>query len=161
MMISKSKQNVLSLLAKATMGLARLPPATLIEVEECEQHLGRSLPSEIRDFYLTITNGLFFGRLKILPIKSSKNLKKTGDSIVRNNDQKYSIWFNGDITVINEFTVFATEESLRCFCFKNSEPNDSVWMWELNQSEVEELDYTFYQWLEESLLQESDFLRFS
>ncbi|MEN9847653.1 MAG: hypothetical protein RL368_393, partial [Pseudomonadota bacterium] len=35
MMISKSKQNVLSLLAKATMGLAKLPPATLSEVEEC------------------------------------------------------------------------------------------------------------------------------
>lgn len=113
-----SKENVLILKSKATMGLAKLPVATLEEITSTETEISRPLPGTLKDFYETVSNGLRFGRLQILPVKSASNLKKTGDSIARRNDIRHSIWFNNDAGTFAEFLVFAIENSYRCFAFK-------------------------------------------
>ena len=153
-----SKANALDLMSKATMGLAKLPVATSSELAAAEAEIGRPLPGSLRDFYETVSNGLRFGRLQILPVKSSANLKKTGDSIARNNDIRHSIGFNSDAETFAEFLVFAVEESYRCFAFKGD--SEYVWEWALGDGQMKELDYSFWDWLEESLRQEHALLRF-
>ncbi|AVR97287.1 SMI1/KNR4 family protein [Pseudoduganella armeniaca] len=153
-----SKENALTLMSKATMGLSKLPVATLKEIESTEIEIARRLPDSLKDFYETASNGLRFGRLQILPVKSSTNLRKTGDSIARQNDIRHSIWFNNDAATFAEFLIFATENSQRCFAFKRD--SEYVWEWKQDEGQVVELDYSFWDWLEESLHQERDLLRF-
>lgn len=153
-----TKENTLSLISKATMGLAKLPAATPEEIAATEAEIARQIPGALKDFYETVSNGLRFGRLQILPVKSASNLKKTGDSIARQNDIRHSVWFNDDAGTFAEFLVFATENSHRCFAFKRD--SDYVWEWTLDEGQVVELDYGFWDWLEESLRQEQDLLRF-
>lgn len=58
-----SKENALILMSKATMGLAKLPVATLEEITSTETEIARPLPGTLKDFYETVSNGLRFGRL--------------------------------------------------------------------------------------------------
>jgi hypothetical protein len=153
-----TKENALTLMSKATMGLAKLPVATPEEIASTEAEIARPLPGTLKDFYETVSNGLRFGRLQILPVKSASNLKRTGDSIARHNDIRHSIWFNNDAGTFAEFLVFATENSHRCFAFKRD--SEYVWEWTLDEGQVVELDFGFWDWLEESLRQERDLLRF-
>jgi len=153
-----SKDNALALMSRATMGLAKLPVATPEEIAAAEAEIARPLPDALKDFYRTASNGLRFGRLQILPVKSASNLKKTGDSIVRQNDVRHSTWFNNDADTFAEFLVFATEHAHRCFAFKRDA--DHIWEWTLDGDQVVELDYGFWAWLEESLRQEGELLRF-
>lgn len=152
------KSRVLDLLARASMGISKLPPASIEEVAESEKEMGRPIPDDLKDFYLTVSNGLVFGRIRILPVKSKGNLKKTADSIARHNDKKYSTWFNGDENTLSEFLVFAVEESHSCFSY--SKGGDFIWYWSIDKDEVVELDFQFYDCLEETLMQEGEFLRF-
>ena len=153
-----TKQSVIDLISRATMGVSKLPPATEAELTATELILGRSIPSELRYFLSSISNGLNFGDLRLLPVKSQTNLKKTGDSIARNNDQSASIWFNGDISTFNEFLVFCIQESHTCYCLKRY--SEYVWIWSIDSEEAEELDYDFWSWMYESLMQEGHLLRF-
>lgn len=141
------------------MGLAKLPVATAGEVATAEAELRQPLPDALKDFYESVSNGLKFGRLQILPVKSISNLKKTAESISRHNDIRYSDWFNGDPATFAEFLVFAIENSSRCFAFKRG--SDCVWEWVQDEEQVVELDHQFWDWLVESLRQERHLLRFT
>jgi len=150
------KNESINIIKNAEIGISKLPPATCQEVSESEIAMQKSIPSDLSYFYLNISNGIEFGRLRIIPVLSINNLKKTGDSIVRNNSLNHSIWFNNDEASINEFLVFCTEGSHRCFAFKNN--SEFIWQWNRGDERVVELDYTFWSWLHESLMQEKYYL---
>lgn len=153
-----SKQSVLDLIARATMGVSKLPPATEDELLVTESSLGRPIPNQLRDFLSSISNGLKFGGLRILPAQSKCNVKKTADSIARNNEMSNTNWFYDDPLTFAEFLVFGVEESHTCYCFKKN--SAFVWVWSTDSDKVEELDYEFWPWLYEAMMQEGNLLRF-
>jgi len=57
---------------------------------------------------------------------------------------------------IREFLVFCAESSHTCFAFKRN--SEFIWQWNRSQGHVVELDYKFWDWLHESLLQEKHYL---
>jgi len=153
------KERVISLLTRATMGVSKLPIATLEEISQTESALSNKIPNELEEFYKEVSNGMQIGRIKILPILSKANLKKTGDSLSRNNNVNQSIWFNGDKNSFDQFLIFAVEESFACFSFKIN--CESIWYWTIDSKNIEELDYGFWEWLAETIEQEKRYLRFS
>jgi hypothetical protein len=124
-----------------------LPPATIEEIKSAEVELNYQFPKSYREFLSFISNGLGAGEFKVLPVISKSNLKKTGDSVTRQNDPKHSMWFNKDINTIVNFVVFAIEESYACYAFKRDSEDDYVWYWTLDSDSVEEIDMTFVEWL--------------
>lgn len=152
------KQEALSILNAAQMGVfSKLPTATLDEIHSAEAAMSKTLPTSLRDFYLSYANGIVFGKFKIAPVFSKINSKKSAESIVRINSADHSIWFNQDNRTIENFIVFCTEGSDICYCFKVNQ-GDVVWQWEQGWSQVKELDYDFWGWLNESLKQEKSYL---
>jgi|GEM_PF-2177084 len=148
-------QKALHLTDQANFDIYKLPCATTEEIAEMEQKMAKNIPDELKTLYLNVSNGMEFGRLKILPIFSAKNKKKTADSIERHNSLEHSIWFNEDEKSISEFLVFCVENVHTCFAFKKN--SSFVWQWNRGENQVLELDYTFWDWLCESLQQEQLF----
>jgi len=70
------KNEAITLIKQANFGISKLPPATNDELEEAEKEMNKTIPEELKYFYLGISNGMTFGRLDILPVLSRKNLKK-------------------------------------------------------------------------------------
>lgn len=152
------KEEAIEILESATMGVfGRLSTATKDEIQAAEASLNCRMPDGLRDFYENYSNGLIFGRFKLLPILSGNNLKKTAESISRVNSSKFSHWFAGDEATINEFLIFCVESSDACFAFKR-DGSVNVWQWAKGWPKVEELDFDFWAWLSESLRQEKHFL---
>jgi len=133
----------------------QLPRATIEEVADTEYRLAKNIPNDLKMFYLNVSNGMEFGRLKILPVFSVKNKKKTAESIERHNNLEHGIWFEDDEKTINEFLVFFVENVQTCFAFRKN--SNFVWQWNRGESQIVELDYTFWDWLYVSLQQEQLF----
>jgi len=152
-MLTKSLQ----LIDQADFDIFKLPCATTEEIAETEQKMAKNIPDELKTFYLNVSNGMDFGRLKILLIFSDRNKKKIADSIERHNSSEHRIWFNEDEKSINEFLVFCVENTHTCFAFKKN--SSFVWQWNRGDSQVLELDYVFWDWLYESLQQEQLFFK--
>lgn len=149
---------VINTLNKAAMGVfSKLTPATRDEVDKAQLELGFLLPISLKYFYQNFSNGIVFGRFKIIPILSKANLKKTAESIVRVNSVNHSAWFNEDIDTINRYMIFCTEDSEICYCIARS-GGDFVWQWRRGWDSVKELDYDFWGWFKESLRLEKGFL---
>ncbi|MDW5416634.1 SMI1/KNR4 family protein [Iodobacter sp. CM08] len=149
------KDNCINLIKNARIGISKIMIAQPDEIASSEALLGCAFPLDYKDFIGEVSNGIAFGRIRILPVLSKKNLKKTGDSISRNNNINTSIWFNGDSNALSSFLIFATEESYACFAFKKDSDN-SVWYWNINSNTIEQLDYDFWEWLHVTLQQEKD-----
>lgn len=136
-----------------------LPTAGEDEVQSEEVLVGMRIPSELRDFLTEVSNGIRFGRIRVLPVQSGRNLKKTADSIRWHNSADRSIWFNGDKKTFDEFLIFGVDESRGCFSFRRSEPVEStVWYWVQGDETVAELDMGFWRWLAETITQECGIL---
>jgi len=134
--------------------LDKLPAATEAEIAEEEKRMQKMLPDELKRFYRSVSNGMAFGRLRILPVFSGKNVKKTADSLFRHNSLAHGHWFAGDEKSVREFLVFCTESIPTCFAFRRESP--FVWQWNRGEDQIVELDYRFWDWLCESLRQETE-----
>jgi hypothetical protein len=124
-----------------------LPPATIEEIKSAEEELKYQFPKSYFNFLSNISNGLGACDSKVLPVISKSNLKRTGDSVTRHNNPKHSIWFNKDIKTIDNFVVFAIEESYACYAFKRDNKDNYVWYWTLDSDSIDEIDMTFEEWL--------------
>jgi len=132
-----------------------LPVASEEEVRSEEVVLGSPFSPELRDFMTKVSNGIRFGRIRVLPVKSRLNLKKTADSIKFHNDADRSDWFNGDKKTFSEFMIFGVDESHGCFSFRRLESAGAmVWYWVRGDDDMAELDMGFWQWLAETITQE-------
>jgi len=58
---------------QADIDVYKLPIANAEEIVETEKRLQKNIPDELKMFYLNVSNGMEFGRLKILPVFSVKN----------------------------------------------------------------------------------------
>jgi len=116
--------------------------------------MNKTIPDKLKWFTSTISNGMVMGRPGILPVLSRRNLKKTGDSIARNNSVASSLWLNGDEASIREFLVFCVEGGQMCFAFKRGV--ELIWQWNRGEQELLELDDVFWDWLHASSLQEKE-----
>ncbi|MCP1107731.1 SMI1/KNR4 family protein [Serratia nevei] len=125
------------------------------EISEEEALLGTSLHQGLRDFLAGFSNGMRFGDIQILPVRSKNNVKKTANSIAFINSSTRSIWFGGDQETFDKFIIFATDGSRGCFSF-NREMGDlsRIWYWVQGDEKVIELDYGFWAWLAETIGQE-------
>jgi hypothetical protein len=124
-----------------------LSSATTEEIKSAEEELNYHFPKSYYNFLNTISNGLGVGDFKVLPVVSKSNLKKTGDSVTRHNNPKHSMRFNRDVKTIENFVVFAVEESYACYAFKKDSVNDYVWYWTIDNDSIDEIDMTFEEWL--------------
>jgi len=70
------KNETLFLIQRADFGISKLLPATKDEITASEFNMKKSMPNDLIEFYMEVSNGMTFGRLHIFPVLSKNNLKK-------------------------------------------------------------------------------------
>ena len=124
-----------------------------IPYKKSENKLNVKFPKELKELYST-TNGLSFGRFVVFPIydtKNKKTIRKTWDSLERNNNPEHTNCCFGDKNVFDEFMVFASDGK-DYYLFKNN--NNYIWIWQNENNQIIELDYKLWDWLVEAYMKE-------
>ena len=86
-------------------GVRTLPPPTAAEIAQAEQHLG-AIPASLRDLY-GVSNGLTAESLRVLPIETPDDVKRTWEGLRRANDPTKTRFLGRDLALLRRFLVFA------------------------------------------------------
>ena len=114
----------------------------------------------MRRFYAHNTNGLLFGGSRIFPIEdhsSRGSIKKTWDSVTRNNNPGHSAWFGGDPAALSRFLIFAAADDNGCeICFAFKKDTANIWQWNADTGETENPGCGFDDWLVRAMRREAE-----
>ena len=128
----------------ASYSVRRLTPRPVDVITRELNVLG--LAEEFYVLYM-ISNGLNFGRFRMLPIESSEDPKRTWDSLQRANNPKLSKYLGADVGLLKRLAVFADIGFGDCAAFDRQEP--SIWYEE--DGELHQTQVTLLEFLETNL----------
>jgi hypothetical protein len=92
-------------------------------VAEADAAVG-PLPQELWGLLL-VTNGLSRDTFRVLPVESSRDIKRTWDSIQRANDPKRTRFFEWDRSLLGRFLVSAEIGGGQCAAFERA--SNAIW----------------------------------
>ncbi|WP_226683456.1 SMI1/KNR4 family protein [Sutcliffiella horikoshii] len=124
------------------------PGVTDINIKSAEEQLGVSFPNQYKDLF-KLTNNAQIGEWTLFPIKDSKNLKRTWDDIVRQNQEVRDEGMKDDLISIGED---GTGDKL-CFRIVDMVIDNKVYIWYHETEEVDEIALN----LKEFILSNSEF----
>jgi hypothetical protein len=126
------------------------PPASKEDVDRADSELGKRIPLQYRRFLELHANGGVLDSLELFPVRSNdpRLLKRTWNSIQRNNRPGVTAYIAGDELSLSKFMVFG---AIGATCFSlEYEGGSCVWLWQPSMEEMVELDYDFASWLYET-----------
>jgi len=109
------------------------PGVTDINIKSAEEQLGVAFPNQYKDLF-KLTNNAQIGEWTLFPIKDPKNLKRTWDDIVRQNQDVRDEGMAADLISIGED---GTGDKL-CFRIVDTVMDNKVYIWYHETEEVEE-----------------------
>ncbi|AGK54490.1 SMI1/KNR4 family protein [Bacillus sp. 1NLA3E] len=110
------------------------PRVTDINIKSAEEQLGVAFPNQYKDLF-KLTNNAQIGEWTLFPIKDPKNLKRTWDDIVRQNQEVRDEGMAVNLISIGED---GTGDKL-CFRIVDTVMLNKVYIWYHETEEVEEI----------------------
>lgn len=110
------------------------PGVTDINIKSAEEQLGVAFPNQYKDLF-KLTNNAQIGEWTLFPIKDPKNLKRTWDDIVRQNQDVRDEGMADNLISIGED---GTGDKL-CFRIVDTVMDNKVYIWYHETEEVEEI----------------------
>lgn len=112
----------------------RKPGVTDIDIKSAEEQLGVVFPEQYKDL-LKLSNNVQIDEWTLFPIKDSKNLKRTWDDIVRQNQNMRDEGMPEKLLPIGED---GTGDKL-CYKIVDTVIDNKIYIWYHETSELEEL----------------------
>lgn len=112
----------------------RKPGITDLDIKSAENQLGVVFPEQYKEL-LKLSNNAQIGEWTLFPIKDQKNLKKTWDDIVRQNQDARDEGMADDLISIGED---GTGDKL-CFRIADNVIDSVIYIWYHETEELEEL----------------------
>jgi len=117
-------------------GCTTFHPVDVSVLVDAEKAVG-SLPTDLRNFYQA-TNGLSAEGLRVLPVETPSDIKRTWDGLRRANDQSKTKFLGADPSLLQRFLIFAVLTGNACAAFDRGD--SSIWYeegGELNQTDLD------------------------
>ncbi|MBT2603232.1 SMI1/KNR4 family protein [Bacillus sp. ISL-53] len=112
----------------------RKPGVTDLDIKLAEEQLGVIFPKQYKELF-KLSNNAQIDEWTLFPIKESKNLKRTWDDIVRQNQDVRDEGMAEDLISIGED---GTGDKL-CFRIVDTEMDGKIYIWYHETEELEEL----------------------
>ncbi|MFJ7508627.1 SMI1/KNR4 family protein [Peribacillus simplex] len=112
----------------------RKPGVTDLDIKSAEEQLGVIFPKQYKDLF-KLSNNAQIDEWTLFPIKESKNLKRTWDDIVRQNQDVRGEGMAADLISIGED---GTGDKL-CFRIVDTVMDGKIYIWYHETEELEEL----------------------
>jgi hypothetical protein len=117
-------------------GCTTFPPAELAALTAAEKAVG-PLPTDLRNFY-QLTNGLSVEGLRVLPVETPSDIKRTWDGLRRANDLEKTQFLGRDPSLLQRFLIFAVLSGNVCAVFDRGD--SSLWYEEGGELQQTDLD---------------------
>ncbi|MEK4069925.1 SMI1/KNR4 family protein [Peribacillus sp. FSL R5-0717] len=127
----------------------RKPGVTDLDIKSAEEKLGVVFPEQYKELF-KLSNNAQIDEWTLFPIKDSKNLKRTWDDVVRQNQDVRDEGMADDLISIGED---GTGDKL-CFRIVDTVMDDKIYIWYHETEELEELASN----LKEFIVSNSDFV---
>lgn len=112
----------------------RKPGVTDLDIKSAEEQLGVVFPKQYKELF-KLSNNAQIDEWTLFPIKDSKNLKRTWDDIVRQNQDVRDEGMADDLISIGED---GTGDKL-CFRIVDTKMDSKIYIWYHETEELEEL----------------------
>ncbi|WP_455675849.1 SMI1/KNR4 family protein [Pradoshia sp.] len=113
---------------------SRKPGVSDLDIKAAEEQLGISFPEQYKELF-KLTNTAQIDEWTLFPIKDSKNIKRTWDDIVRQNQEMKDDGMTDTLISIGED---GTGDKL-CYRIVDGQVDNEIYIWNHETEEIEEL----------------------